>query len=360
MGGAIAGGHPLTAEAGARILADGGNAVDACVAAAFASWVAESPLTGPGAGGFALVHRARDRSTRLLDFFAAVPGLGRRQPRRAEMETVDIGFGSGSQDHQIFRIGGASCAVPGAAAGLEAAHRAFGSLPWPVLLEPAIELARSGVELTRAQAYLHAILDVILRHTDEGRAVYSKDGARLQAGDRLLLPELAAMLERLAERGARDLYHGELARAIVRSSREHGGAITAEDLASYRVIARRPIRTPFRAHEFVSNPPPSSGGVLIAYGLGLLDRLGLRGPLGSATEIAALVEVMREQARARNGPFASELYRGGLAARLLAPERLDAAAARLGPAVPAPTEPAPAGGATPKTRGDTLGYPAAF
>src|SRR5919199_780633 len=144
MRGAVAAGHPLTAAAGAKALADGGNAVDACVAAAFTSWVAESPLTGPGAGGFALVHRARDRSTRLFDFFAAVPGLGRRPPRRGEMETVDIGFGSGSQDHQVFRIGGASCAVPGAAAGLEAAHRGYGTLPWRVLLEPAIELARNG------------------------------------------------------------------------------------------------------------------------------------------------------------------------------------------------------------------------
>src|SRR5436309_6513794 len=76
MKGAIAAGHPLTAEAGARVLAEGGNAVDACVGAAFASWVAESPLTGPGGGGFMLVHRARDASTRLLDFFVAVPGLG--------------------------------------------------------------------------------------------------------------------------------------------------------------------------------------------------------------------------------------------------------------------------------------------
>ncbi len=76
MRGAVAAGHPLTAEVGARVLEEGGNAVDACVAAAFASWVAESPLTGPGAGGFMLVHRARDHTTRLLDFFVAAPGIG--------------------------------------------------------------------------------------------------------------------------------------------------------------------------------------------------------------------------------------------------------------------------------------------
>src|SRR5512144_1616189 len=116
MRGAVAAGHRLTAEAGAQVLSEGGNAVDACIAAAFVSWVAESPLTGPGAGGFMLVHRARDRTDHLLDFFVAVPGLGRyRKP--AEMESIDIDFDGGTS--QIFRIGAGSCAVPGAAAGLE-------------------------------------------------------------------------------------------------------------------------------------------------------------------------------------------------------------------------------------------------
>src|SRR5437773_10767181 len=110
MRGAVAAGHPSTAEAGARILAEGGNAVDACVAAAFASWVAESPLTGPGAGGFMLVHRARDRTDRLLDFFVAAPGLGRRRRAGAEMEAIDIDFDREST--QMCRIGAASCAVP--------------------------------------------------------------------------------------------------------------------------------------------------------------------------------------------------------------------------------------------------------
>src|SRR3954451_6195101 len=133
MRGAIAAGHPLTAEAGAAVLDEGGNAVDACIAAGFASWVVESPLTGPGGGGFMLVHRARDRTTRLLDFFVAVPGLGRTRAV-GEMESVDVDFDS--ETAQVFHIGSASCAVPGNAAGLEAAHRAFGSLPWARLFGP--------------------------------------------------------------------------------------------------------------------------------------------------------------------------------------------------------------------------------
>src|SRR5439155_4575452 len=225
MRGAIAAGHRLTAEAGAEILAEGGNAVDACLAAAFASWVAESPLTWPGAGGFLLVHRARDRTTRVLDFYVAIPGLGLGRRHTAEMESVDVDFTPESS--QVFRIGAASCAVPGTPAGLEAAYRSYGTVPWRRLLEPAIELARGGLELTATQAYLHAILDLILRHTDESRAVYELGGARLTRGDRLVMTDLAGTLELLAERGMDELYRGDLARAVVRHAGEHGGAITA-------------------------------------------------------------------------------------------------------------------------------------
>ena len=221
MKGAIAAGHQLTARAGARVLEEGGNAVDAAVAAALVSWVAESPLTGPGAGGFMLVHRARGRSTRVFDFFTSVPGLGFRRGVGAEMVSVDVEFTSSSR--QLFHIGGASVAVPGAALGLEEAHRAYGSLPWRELFAPAIELARAGVEVTRAQAYLHDILDVILCYSDEGRAIYRRDDKRLSAGDMLVISDLATTLEQLRDRGARELYHGELGRALVAHVQASGG-----------------------------------------------------------------------------------------------------------------------------------------
>src|SRR2546421_501266 len=211
MRGAVAAGHPLTAEAGAQVLREGGNAVDACIAAAAMSWVAESPLTGPGAGGFMLVHRASDNSTRVLDHFVTVPGLGLRRRDLLEMESVAVAFTPESS--QMFHIGAASCAVPGAVAGLGEAHRLFGSLPWEVLLEPAIRRAREGVVVTKQQAYLHAILDLILRHTPEARAIYGEE-QRLRAGDRLVMGDLAETLEHLAERGAADFYRGELARRI--------------------------------------------------------------------------------------------------------------------------------------------------
>jgi gamma-glutamyltranspeptidase/glutathione hydrolase len=327
MRGAVAAGHPLTAEAGAEVLAEGGNAVDACIAAAFVSWVAESTLTGPGAGGFMLVHRAHDNSTRVLDHFVTVPGLGLARRRVAEMDAVNVAFTAESS--QVFWIGAASCAVPGAAAGLGEAHRRFATLPWSVLLEPAIRHAREGIVLTKSQAYLHAILDLILRHTEEGKAIYGQDGDRLVAGDRLVMTDLARTLELLAERGADDLYRGELARLVADHIGEGGGAITRRDLTEYRVIQRRPVRLSFLGHEFVSNPPPSAGGLLIGLGISLLDRLGPAGMPGSAEAIAQLVEIMREQDAARNEAFARDLHRGGLSRRLLDKRAVAAAARRL-------------------------------
>jgi gamma-glutamyltranspeptidase/glutathione hydrolase len=126
-----------------------------------------------------LVHRARDRTTRVLDFFVSVPGLGLDGRADHPMDEIVVDFSGGST--QLFRIGGASCAVPGAAAGMEAAHRAYGRLPWRELARPAVELARGGIDLTDGQAYLHEILDAILRARDEGKRIYGAE-ERLVAG----------------------------------------------------------------------------------------------------------------------------------------------------------------------------------
>jgi gamma-glutamyltranspeptidase/glutathione hydrolase len=298
MRGAVAGGHALTAQAGAQVLEAGGNAVDAAVGAALVSWVAESPLTGPGAGGFMLVHRARDTSTRVFDFFTAIPGLGDDTPPQ-EMHHVDVDFSGGSM--QRFRIGAASCAIPGAALGLETAHKAFGRLPWRDLFQPAIELARRGVQLNDGQAYLHRILDLILRHTPEANEIYDNGGGPMRAGDTLVQNDLAHTLELLAEHGAKELYTGELGRQIVEHVRAGGGSFTQRDLNEYRVIRRRPVNTRFCGEEFYSNPPPSRGGMLIAYGLPLLEDLGVGEP-GGAEAIDALARVMREQWLAPRSP----------------------------------------------------------
>ena len=334
----MAAGHRLTAEAGSRVLEEGGNAVDACVAAAFAAWVAESPLTGPGAGGFALVRPADGRPARLADFFVATPGRGRPAAAGAEMHAVDVGFGGDSETTQVFRIGEASCAVPGATAGLAALHAAYGRLPWGEVIQPAIELARAGVELTRPQAHLHAILDLILRHAPEGRRLYSRtDGGRLQPGDTLVLPDLAETLERISADGPDVVYRGDLTDPIVETVAAGGGTLTREDLEEYQVEWREPVRVPYLGHEVVSNPPPSSGGVLIAYGLALLARVG-HGSAGSTEAVASLAEVMREQTRARSDDL--------LPANLLSDDSLAAAVARIQARRPGAAEPGPVSGTT--------------
>jgi len=245
MRGAIAAGHPLTAAAGAAVLEAGGNAVDACVAAAFTSWVAESMLTGPGGGGFMLVHRGGE--TVVFDAFVAVP----RAPVEGELLAVTVDFDGDTQ--QVFHTGPAAVGVPGTALGLEAAHARFGSRPWAELAAPAAALAREGVELTPAQGYLHKILDQLLRHSPEGDAFYG--GRVLQAGERFRLPDLADTIDRIATDGARVLYEGDLL------------PLSREDLESYAVIEREPVSVRYRSCEFLSNPPPSSGGRLIALGL---------------------------------------------------------------------------------------------
>lgn len=323
MKGAVAAGHPLTAQAGARILAEGGNAVDACIASAFVSWVAESPLTGPGGGGFMLVHSARDGSDRLLDFFVAVPGADQAPGASPEMVAVDVPFDERTK--QVFLIGPGAVAVPGAPAGLAAAHRRFGRLPWAELIGPAVEIARQGVPLNAAQAFLHDILDSILRHEEEGRRVYGGD-CPLEEGQEVVMDELAGTLEWLAAEGADIFYRGELARRVAGVVRERGGRVTESDLVDYRVIQRRPVRAAYRGTEFVSNPPPSSGGLLIAFALRILDRLGPMPARGSAEAISVLTEAMRETARIRGGSFVADLYRGGATRRILADERVAEAA----------------------------------
>jgi gamma-glutamyltranspeptidase/glutathione hydrolase len=287
MRGALAAGHPLTAEAGADVLRAGGNAVDACIAAAAVSWVCESSLAGPGGGGFLLVHRVEETRTRLLDFFVAVPG---RPAARSELVELAVDFDGDTQ--QLFHTGPAAVAVPGTALGLWEAHRRFGSMPWPELLAPAARLAREGLTLDEPRAYLHAILDPLLRHSPEGDVFYGP-GRALREGERFRSDDLAETIDRLAAEGAECLYRGELARRIVAHV-----PLTLEDLAGYEVIEREPLEVPFRGGELRTNPPPSTGGPLLAIGL---EALGDGEPKPTAIARAMFVQDARRRAAGVGG-----------------------------------------------------------
>ena len=255
MTGALAAGNRLTAEAGGNVLRAGGKAVDACIAAAAVSWVCESSLTGPGGGGFLLLHRAREGRTHLLDFFVDLP---ERTPASPQLVELVVDFGD---SQQIFYTGPASVAVPGTVAGLWEAHSRWGSLPWAELLAPAARLAREGFVLDGPRAYLHEILDPLLRHSPEGDALYGPGRAR-HTGERFAMPELGDTLDLLAAEGADCLYRGELAERVAAHV-----PITLDDLARYEVVEREPLAATFRGDELRTNPPPSSGGRLVVAGL---------------------------------------------------------------------------------------------
>jgi gamma-glutamyltranspeptidase/glutathione hydrolase len=301
MRGVVAAGHPLSAEAGAQVLREGGNAVDAALCAVLASFAVESPLTGFGAGGFMMVHDGGE--TTLLDFFVAAPGHDGVE-RGAELAPVQVHFDV--ETVQTFYVGPVSCGVPGTAAGLEQALRRFGTMPLAELVKPGVRLARQGVSVNHEQAYILDILEPIHARLPGTRELYAPAGHTLREGELFRFVELAEALERFGAEGAEPFCRGEVAEALSAYVVERGGTLGPADFAGYEVIEREPIRAGFRGTEVLTNPPPSSGGTLIAYCLGLLEQAGeSSGPeqlvaameaanaargdlLGSTTHISAL------------------------------------------------------------------------
>ncbi|HEX5983140.1 MAG TPA: gamma-glutamyltransferase [Solirubrobacterales bacterium] len=319
MRGVVAAGHPLTAEAGAAVLREGGNAVDAAVSAVLTSFAVESPLTGFGAGGHMMVHGAGGETT-LIDFFVAAPGFDGID-RGAELVPVPIRFGA--ETTQTFYVGPASCGVPGTAAGLAHAVERFGTMPLASLVEPGIRFAREGAPVNRGQAWILEILAPIHEQMPGTRELYIPGGRRLGEGDVFRFPELAEALERFAAEGAEPFYRGEVAARISDFVVRHGGTLGPGDLAAYEAVERPPIAAPFRGAEVLTNPPPSSGGILIAYCLGLLERFG---PASGPEQLVLAMEAANDR---RDLAFAEALYEEGMEASFLDPVGLDLAAADL-------------------------------
>ncbi len=329
----MAAGHPLTAEAGARVLREGGNAVDAAVAAVLTSFVTESPLTGLGAGGFMLVHDPSSEDV-LLDFFVEVPGRRVRE-RRSELVPIPVYFSPESP--QVFNVGAASCGVPGTAAGLAQALDRFGSVPLSELVREPARLAREGVEVNAQQAFVFRILEPILTHQVEGAAIYAPEGRIVDEGDRFAFGELADALERYGAEGPEPFYRGDIANRVSAWVVERGGTLGADDLAAYRPEVREPVGARYRGRDVLTNPPPSSGGVLIAFALALLDRAG-------SSDLATVVATMEEAQTARTEGFFHGLYGERFAREFLAPDRLERITERVRSGT-RPPEPGQAGAA---------------
>jgi gamma-glutamyltranspeptidase / glutathione hydrolase len=264
--GMVASAHRLATEAGIRILKKGGNAIDAAVATAFAISVTLPYSAGIGGGGFLLLHDGKRGVVRSLDFRERAPLAAHRDMFLDAKGRVSPGA---STDGYL------SAGVPGTVAGLYEVHRKYGTLPWKTVMEPSIRLAYDGFLVSELYAgYVNWRKDVLLKHA-ASRAIFTRDGMPLQAGDLLVQRDLAATLARIAS-DWRDFYDGETANQIAKDMTKNGGLITAHDLKSYKPTWRKPVCGKYQDYDICSMPPPSSGGVHLVQMLNMLSSTNLR------------------------------------------------------------------------------------
>ncbi|MEZ5478018.1 MAG: gamma-glutamyltransferase [Thiolinea sp.] len=295
-GGVVAAGHSATAHAAAEVLRAGGNAFDAVIAAHFAACIAEPVLCSLGGGGFLTASRAGAKPV-VYDFFTQTP-LQKKPLAELDFYPITADFGTAQQE---FHIGCAAAGTPGSVAGLFAIHRELGSLPMTRLVEPAMELARNGVAVNAFQAYIFSIVAPIYLSTPAARQLFTDPQHPeqiLQSGHLLVQREQADFLEHLAREGEALFYQGEIAAQIDQLGREHGGYLSRADLQQYQVIKREPLEIPYRDTRVYINPPPSSGGLLIAFALELLGQLDLSAYPAQAPErlelLAAVMDLTHE------------------------------------------------------------------
>lgn len=300
--GVIAAGHTLTAEAAEQMLRAGGNAYDAVLSGMCAACAAEPVLASPGGGGFLLAQPASG-GPRLYDFFAHTPAK-RRPEAELDFYAFIADFGTAQQE---FHIGRGTVAVPGVIRGLFEVHRDLCRMPMRDIVAPAVIHAREGVAQTPFQAYLFDVIKATCLSTDAVRSLFESPavaGEPVREGEVLYQRELADTLEVLAIEGDDLFYRGEIAAAIDEDMRD-GGQITRHDLEAYRVERRRPLSVEYQGTQVLTNPPPSSGGVLIALGLKLAESSELRRhPFGSTGYLDLLAGIMQATARARLEAYA--------------------------------------------------------
>jgi gamma-glutamyltranspeptidase / glutathione hydrolase len=241
----VAAGHPATVAAGIEILEDGGTAADAAVAACLASCVAETVMTGLLGGGHGIYFEAASGEARLLDCFVASPGLGAERRESALVE-LQVPFGA---ELVHYAVGAGSCGVPGLPAGIDALSREHGRLPWRRLVEPGLELARSGVDFPPAHAACLEMLAPVMT-MNEGARIYSPGGTLLENGQRLEQPGLVAALEAVATEGASSVYRGSIAEALLQLIDARGGLVTRRDLEEYEAVWSEPDEVSYREVRF--------------------------------------------------------------------------------------------------------------
>ena len=272
------------------ILQAGGNAFDAAIAATFAACVCESASISLGGGGFMLAHTANGRNV-LYDFFTQTP-KSKLSESKTDFYPVTINFKDNTQD---FHIGRGSMAAPGIIAGTYEVHKALCKMPFFELAQPALKYAKSGVKLDGFQHHLMELLQPILMEAPESKAAFLQaNGQPKPIGELVHLPYLDDALYVLAHDGMREFYEGEIAQRLVDDCLNNGGHLRMDDLRQYRVVERPPLNVNYRGRAVLTNPPPSSGGLLIAVSLRLLSSLSFRHiPYASAEHLDVLARTMQ-------------------------------------------------------------------
>jgi gamma-glutamyltranspeptidase/glutathione hydrolase len=277
--------NALASEAGVQALRDGGNAIDAAVATAFALAVTHPTAGNIGGGGF-LIHRTADGQALTYDFREKAPAAA-----HPEM-WLDA---DGNYDDEKHHSSHLAVGVPGTVAGLFAAWEDAGTLPWARLLAPAIALAREGFTVTHGLA--KSLNTTGMRRFEPypaSVAQFTNEGAPFVAGDTLVQSELAATLERIAKAGPKGFYEGKTADLLVAEMAANGGIITHDDLKAYEAVRRAPILGTYRGYEIISMPPPSSGGVTMVQMLNVLEGYDLKASgFGSPRTLHLMTETMR-------------------------------------------------------------------
>ncbi|MGR8950755.1 MAG: gamma-glutamyltransferase [Gammaproteobacteria bacterium] len=287
---AIASAHPLATDAGTEIFEAGGNAFDAAVAIAAALGVVEPAGSGFGGGGFFLLHRDSDKKQTMIDAREKAPAAA-----DADMYLDDAGeFDRGSALNGPLAGG-----IPGLAAGLVALSENYGRLPLSVTLAPAIRLARNGFSVTDRYKRLMGFRAAAMAVYPETAEIFMPGGPdKLELGLKIIQPDLATTIESLASNGIDGFYAGEVAKKLVAGVQSAGGIWTLEDLAAYRVVERAPIVFQYQDLRIVSAPPPSSGGIVLAETLNVLENYDLK-ILDELTRRHVVIEAMRRGYRDR-------------------------------------------------------------
>lgn len=257
--GMVTSAHPLATEAGVEILKRGGNAIDAAVATTLAISVVEPFSAGIGGGGFLLTKMGKD--IKSLDFRERAPLTASRNMY------LDA---QGKVRPNASLEGHLAAGVPGTIAGLAAAHKQYGKLPWRTVVAPAIKLAREGFNVSEIYTEQAKSKQKLLASNPAAREIFTRNGQPLQPGDRLIQRDLARTLIAVA-RNPQNFYTGSIASAIDRDMRQHKGLITLADLKSYQPKWREPVCGKFRQYNVCSMAPPSSGGVHL---LQILNTIG--------------------------------------------------------------------------------------